>query len=112
MEGGNQYLIPANSKRSLLIFGVFRPIDLIIFSVGIVLTILLLLILPIESLPVALCAVIPGILAAFLVLPMPNYHNILQLIKILLNFAFERQQFIWKGWDYKNEYKEETTKGK
>ena len=34
----HQYLIPANTKRSMLIFGLFKPIDLIIFVVGLVLT--------------------------------------------------------------------------
>ena len=35
------YLIPANSKRSMLIFGMFRPVDLGIFITGGVLTFLL-----------------------------------------------------------------------
>ena len=37
----NKYLIPANTKRSMLIFGLFKPIDLIIFLVGVVATIFL-----------------------------------------------------------------------
>src|SRR5574344_745075 len=96
MEGGNQYLIPANSKKSMLIF-----------CVGICMTILLLIILPTENVAVAICCVIPGLIAAFLVLPVPNYHNMLQLIAIILNFYTERQKFIWKGWCYRDEFKSE-----
>ena len=33
-----QYLIPANSKKSQLIFGVFQPIDLVIMVIGIFLS--------------------------------------------------------------------------
>ena len=31
----NTYLIPANTKKSMLIFGVFNTVDMIIFGVGI-----------------------------------------------------------------------------
>ena len=35
------YLIPANSKKGQLIFNMFRPIDLIIFSIGACITLIL-----------------------------------------------------------------------
>ena len=41
----NNYLIPANSKKSQLILGYFTPLDLILFGSGCGLTILLLVIL-------------------------------------------------------------------
>ena len=37
----NNYLIPANTKRSMLYFGLFNKVDLIIFLVGVGLTVLL-----------------------------------------------------------------------
>ena len=40
----NGYLVPANAKRGTLIFNIFRPVDLIMFSVGAGLSLLLLLI--------------------------------------------------------------------
>ena len=40
----NGYLIPANSNRGKLIFGFFRPVDLIVFGTGIFATFILLLI--------------------------------------------------------------------
>ena len=38
------YLIPANTKKSKLILGFFTPVDLIIFGVGVSVTIIMLLI--------------------------------------------------------------------
>jgi len=39
----NNYLIPANSKKSQLILGFFTPIDLTIFLIGVGITIILLI---------------------------------------------------------------------
>ena len=44
----NNYLIPANSKKSQLILGFFTPLDLILFGSGCGLTVLLLIVLGIE----------------------------------------------------------------
>ena len=34
------YLIPANTKRGQLILGIFKPFDLILFSTGVLITII------------------------------------------------------------------------
>ncbi len=99
----NQFLIPANSKKSMLIFGLFRTFDLILFASGLVISIILLLALPIEQLPLALLAITPGLITGFLVLPVPNYHNVLCFIISAYNFFTNRQKFIWKGWCFLNE---------
>jgi len=70
----NEYLIPANTKKGQLILGIFRPFDLILFLSGVVVTILLLLILPLSSTMVALVALLPALICAFLVMPLPYYH--------------------------------------
>ena len=41
LVGQNTFLIPANSKRGLLILNAFTLIDLIIFGVGLLITIIL-----------------------------------------------------------------------
>lgn len=92
------YLIPANSKKSLLIFGLFKPFDLILFASGIAVSTLLLLTLPVSKLPIAILAVTPALVSGFLVLPIPNYHNMINVIKNLIDFYTDRQKFIWKGW--------------
>ena len=40
--GNNDYLIPANSKRSMLILGMFNSTDLIIVGTGFTITLILL----------------------------------------------------------------------
>lgn len=98
----NGYLIPANAKKSMLIFGLFTPMDLIIFGSGVGLTIILLLVLPIEQLVVTIIALSPALITGFLVFPIPNYHNSLRFFISLFTFINSRQKFIWKGWCINN----------
>ncbi len=104
------YLIPANSKRSLLIFGLFKPFDLILFGVGMGTTILLLMILSPASFAFAMLDLAPGLICGFLVLPIPNYHNTLNVIKEVYIFYTTRQRFIWKGWCVKDGFKQTNKK--
>lgn len=99
----NSYLIPANSKKSMLIFGLFNKFDLILFATGLSITILLLLIFSgagilEKSLVTAIIALAPALVTGFLVMPVPNYHNIRTLIMSALGFLFGMRKFIWKGW--------------
>ena len=96
------FLIPANSKKSMLIFGLFNTFDLILVSSGVAVTLLLLLILPIDQVLFAIISILPGVICAFLVLPVPNYHNILTVIKSTIDFFTRRQKFVWKGWCFEN----------
>ncbi len=93
------YLIPANANRGRLIFGLFLPIDLIIFGTGVVISFLLLTILPVEELLYALIAIFPGGLAALLCVPVAYYHNVRQLITEVYKYLFVyRSKYEWKGW--------------
>ena len=92
------YLIPANTKKSLLKFGVFNTFDLILFGSGIAVSLLLLLLLPVEQLSFAIIAILPGLITGFLVFPIPYYHNVLTVIINFFTFFTTRQQFVWKGW--------------
>ena len=94
------FLIPANTKKSMLIFGLFTPTDLIMFGSGVGITVILLLILPVEELWGAIIALAPALITGFLVLPVPNYHNMLTVIKSAIDFFTGRGEFIWKGWCY------------
>lgn len=94
----NMYLIPANSKKSMMIFGLFYEFDLILLITGIVVTLLLLLILPLDSLPISILAISPGLISGLLVFPIPNYHNTLTVIIEMWIFFTTRQKYIWKGW--------------
>lgn len=94
----NNYLIPANTKQGELIFNIFTWRDLILFGVGIGVTLILLITLPIDQLTFAIIALSPALICGFLVIPIPNYHNILTVIRSALSFFTERRIFIWKGW--------------
>ena len=96
------YLIPANSKKSMLIFGLFNKFDLMLFGSGIALSLLLLLILPVDELLFAIIALAPGVVTGVLVIPIPNYHNIRTIIGLAYEFYTTRQQFIWKGWCFED----------
>lgn len=102
------YLIPANAKKSILIFGMFRQIDAIILGSGIGITVMgLLLVNSINLGNIAIFLVcIPMLLALLLVVPIPYYHNTLVAIQSILTFRKERKiKYIWKGWCLKNEFK-------
>lgn len=99
----NSYLIPANSKKSMLKFGMFTTGDLILFGIGICVSLILLLTLNVSKLSIGLIAIAPGCICGFLVMPVPNYHNVRTFIKIAWEFYTTRQKFIWKGWCFSDE---------
>lgn len=94
----NEYLIPANSKKSMLYFGLFNKMDLFIFIPGILASLLLLAILPTEKLLFAIIALSPGVITGILVIPIPNYHNIRTILRLAYEFYTTRQKYVWKGW--------------
>ena len=95
-----QFLIPANSKKSMLIFGLFEVIDLFIVGIGLFASILLFMALPTDQILMMIVALAPGLTGVFLILPIPYYHNVRTFIKIAYNYFTTRQKFIWKGWFY------------
>ena len=96
------YLIPANSKKSMLKFGLFNTADLIIFGVGVGISLLLLMILPVDKFGIAILAISPGLICSFLVIPVPNYHNIRTVMGNAWEFYTTRQKYVWKGWCFDN----------
>ena len=82
----NMFLIPANSKKSALILGLFKPVDLVILGIGVLISFILLLALPIEQMTYTIIVLTPGVFCAFLVFPVAYY-----------------QKFVWKGWCYIDE---------
>ena len=94
----NNFLIPANAKKSMLIFGLFTKFDLILFLIGIGLSLLLLMILPVEQIVMAIIALLPALVTGFLVMPVPNYYNMRTLICSVIQFYTNQRKFKWKGW--------------
>ena len=98
----DQYLIPANTKRGRLLFGWFRPFDLALVATGIAITMFLLAFLPLTSTFVTILILAPGLISIFLVIPLPYYHNMLNVLVELYEFLTERQTYRWKGWCYRS----------
>ena len=103
---GNNNLIPANSKKSLLIFGFFTWKDLIIFGSGATITMFMLLIFDSTSITQILLMCMPLFVTLFLVMPVPNYHNVMTLISNVISFYTNRRIYIWKGWCVKDVFRD------
>ena len=95
------YLIPANTKRGRLILGFFKPMDLTILCSGILVTVFLMAVLEMSSPLTTIFVLSPEVICGFLVLPVPYYHNVLNIIIELYEFITNRQTYRWKGWCYK-----------
>ena len=102
----NDFLVPANTKKSILIFGMLRPIDALILGTGILTSVIMLIITSNMGTLLLIISCIPMLVALGLVLPIPNYHNVLVTIQSILRFYRERRNYIWKGWCIYNEFKD------
>ena len=100
------YIIPANSKSGKLIFNIFRPFDLILSSVGLVVSVILILAIGPKSLFGVIACLTPGLVCGFLVVPIPNYHNVLVVLQDVIQFFSNRRNYKWEGWSVKKDESE------
>ncbi|WP_304599024.1 hypothetical protein [Lactobacillus intestinalis] len=107
----NQYLIPANSKRSMLILGLFTPVDLIIVAIGGLITLALLFAVNAETIQDIGIILTPLLISAAMVSPVPNHRNVWNLTANIYNFFSKRRTYYWKGWCMTH-VEEETTNEK
>ena len=96
INGG--YLIPANTKKGQLILGMFTPPDLILFGCGVATSLILLLILGADESLKAIISLTPGLVCGFLVMPVPNYRNVITFIKSMIDFYEGQKIYKWRGW--------------
>ena len=94
----SNYLIPANSKKSQLIFNVFRIIDLIILLTGAVITTILMFVFKGDSIKELMIKLAPVGICLFLVMPLPFYHNVLVYLQELTTFFLNPRRYYWRGW--------------
>ena len=96
----NGYLVPANAKKGTLILNIFRPIDLIMFCVGAAVSLILLIIMSSNDTFGIIIACLPVAVTGLLVVPIPNYHNVLCAIQSILRFFGEKIKgdYKWRGW--------------
>ena len=96
------YLIPANTKRGRLLFGWFRPFDLALLGSGVLITFVLFAFVPMISVWMVILVLAPALITAFLVMPVPYYHNMLNIIVELYEYITNRQTYRWKGWCWRD----------
>jgi len=94
----NQFLIPANSKKSMLIFSFFNVTDLIIFGSGCVLTFIFLFIFNNNTIEHGILILLPVIITGILVMPVPNQHNVRTFIINIYTYFANRRTYFWRGW--------------
>ena len=104
----NGYLVPANAKRGTLILNIFRPFDLILFGTGVVISFLFLMFLPSSNTVLVILSCLPGAITGLLVVPIPNYHNVLTVIQSVFRFYSERRRYVWKGWCFYERFTEDS----
>lgn len=103
----DNYLIPANSKKSQLILGFFTLTDILLFGFGCLLTVILLMVVQNATVGQMIVILMPALITGFLVTPVMHYHNVLQFIINACTFIFNPRRYYWKGWCVKDEYKDE-----
>lgn len=94
------YLIPANTKKGQLIFNVFRPIDLGIFGIGLLTSFIFLLVIGTATVTQTIIVLIPALFTALLVMPIPNYHNVISFLFSMFGFYTNQRKYLWKGWGF------------
>ena len=108
----NGYLIPANAKKGTLIFNIFRPIDLGIFISGVAASLLALAIVPTTNLIAVTIAILPICICGLLIIPVPNYHNVMCALISIYKFYTKRRNYVWKGWCFYEQFKDNGSKTK
>ena len=94
----NQYLIPANSKKSQLILGIFTPVDLAVFGTGVAITVFLLIIIKSSNMGQLLLMISPALFSALMIMPVPPYHNVMTLLGNIIKFYTGIKKYYWRGW--------------
>lgn len=98
------YLVPANAKRGTLIFNIFRPFDLIMFATGVAISLIFLSAIPTTNLILTILFLLPAVVTGILVIPVPNYHNVMCALQSIFRFYSERRKYVWKGWCYNEQF--------
>lgn len=94
----NGYLVPANAKRGTLILNVFRPFDLILFGTGVGITLFMLALFHSSDTLTVILSILPAGITGLLVVPVPNYHNVLCALQSIFRFFSAQRNYKWRGW--------------
>lgn len=96
-----QFNSPKNFKRGRLINNRYRPIDLMVASVTITITmateLLYLLFLNGTHIAVVIALCIPAMIGVCLLIPFEIYHNPIEMIKLYFIYRNRNKVWIWEG---------------
>ena len=82
----------------MLILGLFNVTDLIIFGTGIVVSFVLMLSITTNDVKTAAMILSPALVCTFLIVPLPNQHNVRTFIKNVYTYYTNNRVYYWKGW--------------
>ena len=94
----NNYLIPANSKKSQLIFGLFRGVDLILLLIGASISLILMFAISGDTIGIVFVKLLPLGLSLLMIVPIPQYHNVLVFLQEMYIYYTGQKRYIWRGW--------------
>ncbi len=94
----NDYLIPHNTKRSQLIFSIFRPVDLLILGCGAGASLILMFAFNGDSIGELVFKLAPIMICGILVMPIAFYHNSLVFLTEMYHFYTKQSRYMWRGW--------------
>lgn len=100
----NDYIIPANSKKSLLIMGMFKMTDMYILGTGIVTSLILMFAINGDDIWIMVIKLLPLALSVLLVLPIPYYHNVITYIMDFITYVQSQKEYKWRGWCASREF--------
>lgn len=106
-----EYLIPANSKKSQLYFGLFKGIDFVVMLIGFSIAVPVLIIVKTDTLWGLMLKLLPLAITLFLVVPIPFYHNIRVAIREVYQYIMSPKRYYWRGWCATYVGSDEQTKG-
>lgn len=94
--------MPKNFKRGQYYFNSFRGIDLVIGIAGCFISFINILIYLLafggkSFLMILGLMIFPGVLCVILIIPMPKYHNVMELLRIMVNWSRKKKRYIWRG---------------
>lgn len=95
------FTTPKNFKRGRLINNKYRLVDLIIAGSGaafsLIAIIIYLLALEGRNLVIAIVLAIPAVITTCLIIPFGLYHNILEMIRLRVQYSQTPKKYIWAG---------------
>src|SRR5574344_3095616 len=92
------YMIPANAKKSQLIFSIFRLIDVVILATGICISLILMFIFKGDTVTELVFKLAPGAISCILVMPVSFYHNVSVFLREAYQYYTGQTRYIWRGW--------------